>query len=149
MATVKDIWNNGNWNLDAIQCLPDMVKGLLDLVRFQGEEENKLYWTGSSNGNFTMSSAYKMDSNRVTELRFWSLLCNLDTLRRIKFFLWTVCHNQILTKGNYVARGIMTDACCPQCLNAAETQEHLLRDYPTSMAIWSKWFHGNQLGHFL
>ncbi|XVE96968.1 hypothetical protein REPUB_Repub02eG0269900 [Reevesia pubescens] len=147
-ASVKELWRNGCWDVVAMHCLPDMVKGLLNLVQLHEEELDKLYWSDSQNGEFSVSSAYNMVAGVVSETGFWSLIWKLETLPRIKFFFWVACHNRILTRESCVLRGISNDASCPRCLNAVESKLHLLRDCPYSMSIWKHWFRGVQLDHF-
>ncbi|XVE95650.1 hypothetical protein REPUB_Repub02eG0116800 [Reevesia pubescens] len=107
-------------------------------TRFMGavaDGEDKTIWSGSSSGNFSVSSAYNILINIDPEGIVWNQIWKLETPHRIKFFLWTLCHNQILTRENCVKRCLTLTAFCPRCNNVEETRLHLLRNYQLSKSI--------------
>ena len=64
----------------------------------------------------------------------------LDTLPKIKTFLWRCVHNSIGVKTCLARRGFGDDEGCPVCLREPETILHAFRDCPRVKQIW------NQLG---
>ena len=62
----------------------------------------------------------------------------LDTLPKIKTFLWRCVHNSIGVKTCLARRGFGDDEGCPVCLREPETILHALRDCPRVKQIWSQ-----------
>ena len=78
----------------------------------------------------------------------------LDTIPRVKTFIWQCLHNAIGVEECLVKRCISNDDICPLCHRESETILHRLRDCETSKQIWerlgvrqnSNFYEGN-LGH--
>ena len=96
----------------------------------------KQIWTGTSNGLFTVRSAYKlaMDNYSVSEgasssndsnLRcFWKKVWRLPVPHKVKHFLWRACCNILPTKENLMRRKVLSDDICEECMLGAETSGH-------------------------
>ena len=67
-------------------------------------------------------------------------LWKVDTLPRIRTFLWMCAHNSIGVKVCLEKRGVVRDNTCPICQRGSETILHALRDCPHIKQVW------NQLG---
>lgn len=78
----------------------------------------------------------------------WKKIWKLDLPPRVKHFLWLTCHGRLFTKEACFKRHLSSTASCPRCGAATETILHLLRDCPSSRAIWIRWMHGSRLDHF-
>ncbi|XVF05559.1 hypothetical protein REPUB_Repub05bG0182600 [Reevesia pubescens] len=64
-ATVRDIWNEGNWVKGAVGVLPTPTRNSLNLVNLDDNDTDKMIWAATSNGHFTVSSAYNLVTNVV------------------------------------------------------------------------------------
>ena len=64
----------------------------------------------------------------------------VNTLPRIRTFLWKCAHNSIGVKVCLERRGVSHDTTCPLCQEGAESILHVLRDCPLLRCLW------NQLG---
>lgn len=105
-----------------------------------GEKEDTLAWKTSQDGDFSIASAYKSakteDTNLQSFLGKW--LWKLDTLPKIKHFLWLCFHQSVPVRQVLNARGILCNTCCPLCQNQEESIIHLLHDCPFALRFWNK-----------
>ncbi|GLT57157.1 hypothetical protein SLA2020_301450 [Shorea laevis] len=100
-------------------------------------------WKLSANGSFSSSSAYCLAKNTfLCPDQNWSWIWKIHTLLKIQYFIWLLCHNRIKTLGYLNSIGITNCTSCPLCSLAIETASHLIRDCPTSRAIWDVLFPG-------
>ena len=60
----------------------------------------------------------------------------LNTLPRIKTFLWMCAHGSIGVKACLVRRGVVEEESCPICQRASETILHALRDCQNVKEVW-------------
>ncbi|KAL6141307.1 hypothetical protein ACLB2K_059597 [Fragaria x ananassa] len=106
---------------------------------FDGGGVDKLIWGHTSNGNFSLKSAYNLnfDLSNATSL-LWKALWKLKTPPKLKTFYWSLLHKKLLTNVQRVRRNFTADKSCPIYNNADETLLHLFRDCPRSSAIWNE-----------
>lgn len=98
---------------------------------------DRLVYEGSAIGGFDVKSAYKLavDTNNMPSLSAgW--IWNINTLPRIKNFIWRCVHNSIGLKGCLTRRGVGTDDLCPICQEEKESVLHALRDCLRVRTIW-------------
>lgn len=137
---VKDVLTDMGWDWSCIPfVLPTDVKDLIlaTPVPFTNRGANRLVWAGSARGGFDIKSAYMLavDSNKIPPLPMgW--IWKINTLPRIKTFIWRCVHDSIGVKGCLVRRGVGTDDLCPICREEKETVLHALRDCPRARALW-------------
>ena len=62
----------------------------------------------------------------------------IDSLPRIKTFLWQCAYDSIGVKGCLVRRGMGGDDRCPVCHLEFESVLHALRDCSRVMAVWTQ-----------
>lgn len=108
---------------------------------------DRLIWTHTSHGGFSVQSAYNMamlhkrcnlhrtegSDTGSKEKIMWQRTWNLNVKEKIRLFLWK-CYNSILpTSENLIRRGCQIDEICRICGEEPETEEHLF--FPTSRAI--------------
>jgi len=112
-------------------------------------QPNTLIWAGTSQGIFTVRSAYHFEHTRRTKeqgecsrgnevLVVWTTLWSLKVLGALKLFLWKVCNNALPTKENLYRRKITKDPLCPVCESKAETIWHVLWECRASMGVWQE-----------
>ena len=101
---------------------------------------DKLIWFETSNGLFTVRSAYKLavnmlshpnkgSSSDASNLRcFWRRIWSILVPHKICHFAWRACHNALPTKDNLLRRKIVQDGLCEECKEALESVYHVLWD---------------------
>ena len=127
---------------------PDETRNLLSLFMPVREENDRTIWSASPSGMFSVSSAYNLLLGTSPANFNWNLVWKKTLPPRIKFFLWLVVHNRLLTREVCVRRHIPTTAHCPRCDDPCESILHLLRDCQESQVIWSSWLQGRRLDYF-
>ncbi|KAL5738196.1 hypothetical protein ACOSP7_030957 [Xanthoceras sorbifolium] len=55
---------------------------------------------------------------------------------KIKFFLWTLCHDKILINVHRATRGLIVDISCPRCQYDIKDLDHLFRGCNFYVKIW-------------
>ncbi|KAA3472610.1 reverse transcriptase [Gossypium australe] len=106
-----------------------------------------LAWEGEASGEFSVRSAYKLLQNTEEYLRayalqtsyrkFYKKLWLLDLPTKIKITIWRVTWNFLPTKVNLQHKKLVTDASCPRCGDRAKTLDHLFRECPVTVDMWS------------
>ena len=94
-------------------------------------------WAGNPRGSFALKSAYSMSLAEDNSPRFnlgW--VWKLETLPRVKSFIWRGAHNSVGVKGYLVRRGMGEDDICPICQVESESILHALRDCARVKAVW-------------
>ena len=113
------------------------------------EGDDRLIWPATKNGSYTVKSGYNLfhslnfkptrhsshSSHRVHP-NVWSAIWSIQTLPKIKHFLWQAINNAIATYQNLFQRKIIPSPLCPSCGVAPETIEHILVLCPTAAYTW-------------
>ena len=100
--------------------------------------EDKLIWALTSNGVFSVCSAYRLamdqaraersgsssDNGRIR--KFWRQLWSLEIPHKVRHFAWRAVKGILPTKVNLVKRGVIHDDRCDECNEDAESVGHLL-----------------------
>ena len=110
---------------------------LVTLVSITSRGADKSVWAGSTRGGFDVKSAYKLaeHTNYMPALSTgW--IWKINTLPRIKTFIWRCVHDSIGVKGCLARRGFGTDDLCPICQEEKESALHALRDCARVRAVW-------------
>ena len=137
---VRDVLTDAGWQWGLIPFeLPYDLKSLIQAVPFStmSRGSDKLAWAGNPRGSFDLKSAYSMslvDENNPRLKLGW--VWKLETLPRIKSFIWRCAHNSVGVKGCLVRRGMGEDDSCPICQVESESILHALRDCARVKAVW-------------
>ncbi|KAJ7981919.1 Ribonuclease H protein [Quillaja saponaria] len=108
-------------------------------------------WGLTTNGNFTIKSAYhSLESVSIQDSmsRLWNLVWKWPGPQRIKTFLWLLVHNRIMTNEERARRGCAQTPSCGRCPAQNESILHCLRDCPFSHGFWIKLVKGKSLSLF-
>ncbi|CAN1176559.1 Putative ribonuclease H protein At1g65750 [Linum perenne] len=140
--TVADyVTEFGQWDFDKLrrylnQEAIEMIMGMSPPNPDRGEDV--WVWGASSDGKFSIKSAYNLIHNQLESLApdFWSSVWCWRGPNRIKFFLWLVIHGRLLTNVARQKRKMTDNASCPLCDNTEETIEHVLRDCRFATEVW-------------
>ena len=116
-----------------------------------GDKQDNLIWKWSLDEDFNLAYAYKLARFETLDAQTFqgSWIWKLDTLPKIKHFLWLCFHSSIPVKKVLESRGIIHDACCPLCRNQEESILHTLRDCPVAMNFWQKFRIPHNISNFM
>jgi hypothetical protein len=105
-------------------------------------------WAHSSNGMFSVQSAYKMlmedlkakesgtSSTTQRWKAFWKNLWSVKVPRKIKVFMWKACSNILPTCTKLFDRKIVSNYSCSVCGDAPETREHIFMECQAASNAW-------------
>jgi hypothetical protein len=135
--------NNLNWvrnlgHVNTLNILEEFTMLFMALDSIQLHDHNDLIrWRWTSNGKFSVSSAYKCQSGGSLALfptmHVWQAKVEL----KCKFFAWLVLHNKLLTAENMIKRNWECDEFCSLYLCIHETASHLLTECNFMEAVWN------------
>ena len=76
-----------------------------------GNGVDQVYWAASSQGNFTVKSAYNLLAQSQWNERdnFWQLAWSWKDPQSVKIFIWLVLHNHLKTRGELASRHLNID----------------------------------------
>jgi hypothetical protein len=101
---VKDVvLSTGEWNFHMIQSVipHSLVQKLHAIVLPHASQgDDTPLWPGTSTRQFTVSSAYHLltGENTTENEKKWKQILIIDSIERIKVFIWQLAHNRLLTK---------------------------------------------------
>jgi ribonuclease HI len=110
-------------------------------------QKDVLFWRGTSDGNFSVRSAYFMELNRKQKEHgeassppkidhFWRDIWQLKVTNPTKTFIWRACSNILPTKVNLARKGVVQDDQCAICCREAESTFHVLWSCPAAKDVW-------------
>lgn len=131
-------------------CEENVAREIMTIPLSQHPTEDKLVWTGNRGGTYTVKGGYNKLSSQIKQgnqnqasasyqpLRnLWTKMWQLKVYPKVRFFLWSVCNNALLTKENLYRRKMATSPLCPLCRRAPETPEHLVILCEWLGRVWS------------
>ncbi|XP_061375835.1 uncharacterized protein LOC133317945, partial [Gastrolobium bilobum] len=140
----------GQWKWNSLrQLLPDSV-----LHRFMNflppssqDGQDHLIWNGTTDGKFTVKSAYEILAIKDTTIQQfpWESVWRWQGPERIRFFLWLMAGEKLMTNVCRLRRHMALSDLCPRCNKSSETILHTIRDCPQSKEVWNSWvFEGDR-----
>lgn len=158
---VTELIKDGEWDLNPIA---DAVENrdLLAIQSIHLQEGNKgidrIRWTGSKEGTYSVKKAYriaqdekkiqqmnKASTSYVIDSRLWTRIWTLNTIPRVRNFIWRIINNAVASKEALYKRKCSSNPLCPICDNEVETLEHLFLLCPWAKSVWF----GSRLGFFV
>lgn len=100
------------------------------------EEDDKITWTLTANGNYSAKSAYeqhfiaRIPMPRL--LRVWKVKGE----SKVKFFIWTLIQNRLWTADRLQRRGWEHQASCCACDQVLESASHIILGCPFAKEVW-------------
>ncbi|XP_057871389.2 uncharacterized protein LOC131077832 [Cryptomeria japonica] len=107
------------------------------------KERDKLAWSPSPKGNYTVAQGYAMLDRNLhgpAEVPWWRKVWNNFSWPKCNFFLWLVAQRKCLTWENLRKRGFQGPSICVLCLSSEECSSHLFFHCPYSREIWHRWW---------
>ena len=101
-----------------------------------------MVWAETSNGNFTVRSAYKLAINLFTSAtcgttsdgsslrKFWRKIWSLPIPHKVQHFCWRACRDTLPTKVKLRRRNVIAEDMCVCCHDEAETNGHIFWGCP-------------------
>lgn len=128
------------WNDSKLRMF--LLEWVIHKIHMVQPQENslgdKLCWRPSSDGNFTVKSAYECSkqidaSHRHTD---WKKIWASGAPERAKFFMWQVFQEKVPTNSwrAHICEGVRSE--CPFECHSEETLLHTLRDCETVKDVW-------------
>ncbi|KAG7960287.1 hypothetical protein I3843_10G116000 [Carya illinoinensis] len=132
VADLLDSSSPNGWNTGLVQqiFLPFEVHSILKTPLFLHWGDDKLVWSGTKNGVFTVKLAYYIAINLKTGVEcgssspvlafssFWSVLWNLQLPPKIKNFIRRACKDSLSTKRLLFKRHVLASSTCDFCHDA-------------------------------
>ena len=109
---------------------------------------DKLIWTETRNGLFTVRSAYHLartrsvsnsrgtSSDNSTLKCFWKKIWSIPVPHKIQHFSWRACRDALPTKSNLLRRKVIQEDICESYREAPKTMGHVLRSCLKAKEIW-------------
>ena len=110
--------------------------------------EDKQIWAETSNGLFSVRSAYKvaMDLSKHIESasssdgdsmrQFWKKFWKIKVPHKIRHFIWRVARDILPTKANLVHRHVILEGGCEECDDNLESLLHLCWECLKARETW-------------
>ncbi|XP_050242423.1 uncharacterized protein LOC126691393 [Quercus robur] len=137
---VCDLLADFSWDWGRIPFdLPAKVKAIIQAIPIPiaSRGQDRLAWAGNPRGTFDLRSAYSIATADVDTPLFSSgWIWKLETLPKIKTFLWMCHHNSIGVRSCLAKRGVTIEDLCPICKRVPESIIHATRDCEWVKGIW-------------
>ena len=128
-------WNWGQIPFELPLNIKSLIQAISTLITSRGQD--RLAWSGNPRGTFDLISAYSLATAEVAPHPFSSSwIWKLDTLPKIRTFLWRCHHNSIGVKSCLARRGVDIDVLCPICQREPESIIHAIRDCDWVKGVW-------------
>jgi hypothetical protein len=140
-ALVSDLIDSSilGWNCSLIDSIfpANVAKIIKSIPLCPSLPPDKIIWSGTSNGMFSVRSAYHLRlellrkqegecSTRLNNADFWKKLWAIKAPNSSKIFLWRACQNLLPTKQNLLKKGMVEDDICLCCKIQEESIIHAL-----------------------
>uniref|UniRef100_A0A803N073 Reverse transcriptase zinc-binding domain-containing protein n=1 Tax=Chenopodium quinoa TaxID=63459 RepID=A0A803N073_CHEQI len=142
---VSDIINeNNSWNVTEMELYlqQEDIEKILEIPLVTPMGQDILYWKHTSNGTFSVKSAYwlgmlgRTSTNTAVVDSLWKHIWNMDGPPKIKHFLWRACSSSLAVNMELFQRHTIENGSCQCCQTYCETVHHALFFCPSSRRIW-------------
>ena len=150
-AWVSDVWNPegdgigwtslfsrafNDWKIELVERF--MLK--IQAFRVQREEEDRVFWTTSKCGAFSVKSLYAMLELGDFPLFPSGSIWRASVPPKLTFFAWEASWGKVLTLEQLQRRGYSLANKCFLCLSEVETVDHLLLHCVKTWVLWNLLF---------
>jgi mannosylglycoprotein endo-beta-mannosidase len=130
-----------NWNMLASR-VPESICNLISKLKAPTVGNSDIpNWDMSTDGNFSINSAYKFLSNNDNDITnvspLFDQVWHWQGPNRIRAILWKLAHGSLMTNAVRAHRQMTTDDTCPRCQTHPETIMHMLRDCEDAQNYWN------------
>uniref|UniRef100_A0A2N9G5C3 CCHC-type domain-containing protein n=1 Tax=Fagus sylvatica TaxID=28930 RepID=A0A2N9G5C3_FAGSY len=138
------------WNLDKLKLLflPRDVAIIKQIPLSVRRPRDKLIWTGTKSGNFTVKSAYNLLLNQSngslgsssngmgSNHSLWSRIWAAQVPPKVRLFMWRACLDILPTKTKLFDKGLIHSVSCLWCEGEPESSSHILWQCDFAQKIW-------------
>ena len=140
---IKEVTTNNGWDLTNLSFVfPNHILKAVRAtpLRRYAVREDYRSWISSLNGEFDSRNVYLLaiDENLEASNFRGKWIWKLQTLPKIKMFLWKCLHMSLPMKAILTHRGIGSLGDCDSCIELEESINHVLRDCPTAKNFWEQ-----------
>jgi hypothetical protein len=108
---------------------------------------DRLIWTGTKNGKFTVQSAYHLllaqqrsgkasSSTNSSWNSLWKAIWSARVQPKVKLFIWRACSDILPTQSNLFRRGVSNAMSCRWCEDDVKTVSHALWQCDFAQKVW-------------
>lgn len=120
----------------------DDSKLILQIRIPQNDVNDRLAWTGTHKGIYTVKSGYRyweswnVNRDNLIDSQGWTKLWNLHLPYKMRVFLWRFCRNNIHVRKLLRSKGVQTTIMCPMCGIDIEHLRHLFCECSFALDCW-------------
>ena len=112
----------------------------IQTFRVQREDKDKVVWTTSKSGDFSVKSLYSILEPRDSHLFPCDSIWRANVPLKVAFFAWEASWIKILTLEQLQRKGYSIANRCFLCLSEVETVDHLLLHCVKTWVLWNLLF---------
>ncbi|CAN1845039.1 Putative ribonuclease H protein At1g65750 [Linum perenne] len=140
-AVADFVTAEGTWDVEKLNALlpSEAVEEVIGMSIPQGNHgEDVCIWGGTRNGEFSIKTTYSLILNEEehTDRENWRMLWNWKGPNRIRFFLWILGHDRLLSNAERLRRHLTSDGGCIRCAHGCESTSHIFRDCNFALEFW-------------
>ena len=139
---VRDYWEAGRgWKWEKITgVLPQQARIMNKMLRQDNDREDSFCWGLTSDGSFTVKTAYNLVSPCLQQHRshLWEKVWKLQVPQGVKTLMWAIMHWRIMTNMERCRRGLTLDPHCKCCPGVPEDLDHLFRQCLWTELLWKQ-----------
>ena len=138
------------WNVNSLKeiFLPRDVEIIKQIPLSFRSPRDKLIWTGTPNGKFSVRSAYHLlfgetnsssgssSSGGSLDRHLWSNIWSSQVQPKIRLFMWRACLDILPTRTKLFDKGLLHSFLCQWCEMEPETLSHVLWQCAYAQKIW-------------
>uniref|UniRef100_A0A2N9H4P0 Reverse transcriptase zinc-binding domain-containing protein n=1 Tax=Fagus sylvatica TaxID=28930 RepID=A0A2N9H4P0_FAGSY len=133
--------------IDQVFC-PRDAEIILEISLSIRHPNDRLIWTGTKRGIFTVKSAYQMlrsqaqeteastSSSLSMENHLWSSLWSASVPPKVRTYMWRACIDILLTQTKLFEKNLVHTFSCLWCGEEAETRDHILWRCKFAQSVW-------------
>ncbi|KAL8124645.1 hypothetical protein AgCh_012338 [Apium graveolens] len=106
------------------------------------EVEDRIVWSSSKDGIYTVKAGYNfwhnrnVDSSAIPQSNGWHKVWQLTLPHKVKIFIWRFCRNNLPVRVRLQGKGIPVPTSCPMCNVDIENLRHVFFECSFAMSCW-------------
>lgn len=136
---VKDALSSNTWQQQCrgILTTTDM-REIQSMERVLNQEANRCVWTCSSDGNFTIQTAWEMCRTHGHGVGCAKSVWHHCVPLKWSFLTWRAIHSRLPLDDCLIRKGFQLVSKCGCCINSqVETIHHVFVNCPTARQVWA------------
>ena len=125
-----------DWEIEMVELLLHKIQ----VFRVQREEEDRVIWTASNDGTFSIKSLCSILERGGSSMFPSKSIWRIRVPPKVTFFSWEASWGKVLTLEQLQRREFSLANKCFLCLSEVETMDHLLLHYVNTRVLWNLLF---------